>query len=127
MKRNRESSLTSREASRKEIKAILELDNTTRAELKKESFEYSVLETQVKDISWRVKSRSRFGYAMLFLLFLQNIAVYGLVIAAYVRGDLKDLEIIFGILIPATLVETAFSIKVIIEWLFRDIDYSKGA
>jgi hypothetical protein len=109
---------------KKEIKAILELNTTERIQLKQVNFDNSLLETRLKDINWRVKTRANFGFAMLGLLFLQNAIVFGLVITAYFRNNLKELEIIFGILVPSTLLETAYAIKIIIEWLFKDIDYT---
>lgn len=81
-------------------------------------------EIQIEDITWKVRARKQFGWAMLVLLAAQNIIVFGVLIYALVIGRLEELQIIFGIIIPATLGETAYMVKIIIEWLFRDIDYS---
>lgn len=119
-------SIFGRQEPKKEIRAILELDRVERVELKRQSFQTSILDSQLRDITWKIKTRARFGYSLLGLLFVQNVIAFGLVITAYIQGNLPDLEVIFGILIPATLLETAYSIKIIVEWLFKDINYTEN-
>jgi len=81
------------------------------------------VEIQKKDYSWKVDARKPYGYALMFLLFLQNFLVFGILIWALAADKLAELQIIFSVIIPATLVETAYMVKVIIEWLFKDINY----
>ncbi len=78
---------------------------------------------QREDITWKVTARKRYGFAMVVLLFLQNFVVFTILLYALFTGQLPELQVIFGIIVPATLGETAFMVKIIIEWLFRDIDY----
>lgn len=88
-----------------------------------------IYHTQRKDFAWKVKSRKTFGYLLLFLLFIQNLATYGLIIYVIVwKSDLiKDLQVILSILIPATLGETAYLVRTIVQWLFSEIDYIKNS
>ncbi|MEO6728888.1 MAG: hypothetical protein ABIM99_03115 [Candidatus Dojkabacteria bacterium] len=81
------------------------------------------VEIQKQDYSWKVGARKPYGLALMFLLFLQNFLVFGILIWALATNKLSELQIIFSVIIPATLVETAYMVKVIIEWLFKDINY----
>ncbi|MFS8131161.1 MAG: hypothetical protein ACMG57_04235 [Candidatus Dojkabacteria bacterium] len=81
------------------------------------------VEIQKKDYSWKVDARKPYGYALMVLLFLQNFLVFGILIWALAVNKLAELQVIFSVIIPATLVETAYMVKVIIEWLFKDINY----
>jgi hypothetical protein len=78
---------------------------------------------QRKDYEWKVAARKIYGRILIALLILQNIAVFTLVFWAFISGKLGDLQTVFSILVPATLGETAFMVKTIIEWLFKDINY----
>ena len=62
-------------------------------------------------------------WILITLLLLQNAAVYGLVIWALFAGKLADLQIVIGVVISATLGETYLMVRIMIEWLFKDIDY----
>ena len=81
------------------------------------------VEIQKQDYSWKVGARKPYGLALMLLLFLQNFLVFGILIWALATDKLAELQIIFSVIIPATLVETAYMVKVIIEWLFKDINY----
>lgn len=81
------------------------------------------VEIQKEDYSWKVKARKPYGLALMILLFLQNFLVFSILIWALYADKLRELQYIFSIIIPATLVETAYMVKVIIEWLFKDINY----
>lgn len=81
------------------------------------------LNIQKDDYEWKVKARKNYGKILLGLLIVQNLAVFILVFWAFISGNLDDLQVIFSILIPATLGETAYMVKTIVEWLFKDINY----
>ncbi len=82
-------------------------------------------EIQREDYSWKVKARKFYGRLLMSLLFIQNFFVFALIVLALFTDKLKDLQLIFSIIIPATLVETAFMVRVIIQWMFKDIEYPK--
>ncbi|MEP7104134.1 MAG: hypothetical protein ABI721_05510 [Candidatus Dojkabacteria bacterium] len=81
------------------------------------------VEIQKKDYSWKVDARKPYGLALVILLFIQNALVFAILIIALFTDKLAALQVIFSVIIPATLVETAYMVKVIIEWLFKDINY----
>lgn len=81
------------------------------------------VDLQLEDYSWKIRSRKSYGKVLVGLLIAQNMIVFSLVSYALAAGKMQDLQIIFGVLISATLGETAFMVKVIIEWLFKDINY----
>jgi hypothetical protein len=74
----------------------------------------------------RLKYWGRLGFALFFvgLLSYQNYEVFTLVRNAFETNKLKDLEIIFSTLIGATLTETYLVIRVIVDFMFKDNDYS---
>src|SRR5687767_1890485 len=96
-------------ASKLEIKKILEpqeqqkfptVTQVIQESMKMDSYTELIREAELNDIKWKIRTRARFGYGLLGLLFIQNIIVFSLVILAYFRSNLKELEVIFGILIP---------------------------
>lgn len=81
------------------------------------------LQLQHEDYQWKVGSRKWSSVILFFLLLFQNFVVFGLVAYALLKGKLDQLQIIFGVLVPATLGETVLMVKIIVEWLFSDINY----
>ncbi len=69
---------------------------------------------------FRILSSSFFA----ILLAGQNIAVFTIIISALQKGEVKDLQLIFSALVAATLTETYFITKIIINFIFSTIDYS---
>lgn len=59
-----------------------------------------------------------------FLLAGQNIAVFYIIYLALRLNLLKDLQLIFATLVGATLTETYFITKIIINFIFSTTDYS---
>ncbi|MFW5702730.1 MAG: hypothetical protein ACOCXP_02065 [Candidatus Dojkabacteria bacterium] len=81
------------------------------------------IDLQVEDYTWKIRSRKIYARVLTILLISQNILVFGLVVLAMINDQLQELQAIFAVLVAATLGETAFMVKVIIEWLFKDINY----
>lgn len=75
------------------------------------------------DVRGRIKLRWIVASFLMFLLFLQNVAVFGLVVYTLTTDRLADLQTIFAVLVSATLVESAYMVKKIVEFLFEDIQY----
>ena len=88
-------------------------------ELKKE------IDLRLNDIQWKLESRKRYGFRIFFLLCLQNFVVFGLVVCVliFAKENLKDMQLVLTVLLPATLLETAFMVKILVQWLFSDINY----
>lgn len=80
---------------------------------------------QLEDYTWRVKSRKNYARILIGLLLAQNSIVFGLVGYALIMGTIQDLQLIFGVLISATLVETAYMVRVIVVWMFKEINYPR--
>ena len=78
-----------------------------------------------KDIEWKLKSRKHYGFAIFFLLCAQNAVVFFFVGYAFFfsKENLKDTQLILTVLAPGTLLETAFMVKILVQWLFSDINY----
>lgn len=77
------------------------------------------------DISSRIESRNRYGLFMIILLYLQNLAVFAIIFWALWADRLTELQPILSVVVTATLIETGYSIKIIVQFLFKDIDYGK--
>lgn len=75
------------------------------------------------DFGGRIKLRRVVAYYLIGLLIGQNLLVIGLVYYALHLGQLQNLQTIFSVLTTATLIETGFSIKNIVEFLFKEIPY----
>ena len=82
-----------------------------------------ITQIQKQDFEWKVTNRPIYGKRIMDLLIGQNIFVGSLVFLAFLCGKLQELEIILGVLVTGTLVETAFSVRVVIQWLFSDTKY----
>lgn len=78
---------------------------------------------RIKEVKTKHKTRQLLTTAFILLLFLQNIIVFFIVYQAFMANKLKDLELIFTALTGATLTETYFVIKIIVNYMFKDEDY----
>lgn len=83
-----------------------------------------IIDLSIKDVEWRINSRKEYGKAFMFLLFFQNITVFCFVGYALGTNRLQQLDLTLGTITSATLIETFFTIRIIIKWLFKDINYS---
>jgi hypothetical protein len=72
------------------------------------------------------KNRFRKYLSIFFAILLagQNIAVFWVIFYVIARNQLKDLQLIFSVLTGATLIETYFITKIIINFVFSTSDYS---
>jgi hypothetical protein len=61
----------------------------------------------------------------MWLLVCQNIVVFSLVIGALIFGKMKDLQLVFSVLVGATLAETSSMVFFMVRWLFSDIKYDR--
>jgi hypothetical protein len=75
------------------------------------------------DFRDRLELRKTVAFRLIGLLIWQNIGAFALVCWALYFKQLSDLQLIFGVLIGATLAETAVSIQYIVKYLFSDIPY----
>jgi hypothetical protein len=83
----------------------------------------SITQLRLRDYTEKLDSRRSMKWILISLLLVQNFAVYSLVAWALINGKLADLQVVLGIVISATLGETYLMVKIMIEWLFKDIDY----
>lgn len=78
---------------------------------------------QLWDIWIKIISRIVVAFFFGCLLWKQNTLVFKLVQESMNQDRLKDLQIVFSALIAGTLAETYFITRIIVEWIFRDINY----
>lgn len=76
-----------------------------------------------KDYVWRIKNRGIFAWTIMSILIGQNLLIYLLIYIAFVTHQLANLQLILGVLLSGTLVETYFTLNHVVKWLFNDIDY----
>lgn len=76
-----------------------------------------------KDYASRLGLRRGMAFSLTALLFLQNIWVFYLVTVALQAKELPSLQLIFASLVGATLLETYQAMKVIVQFLFQEINY----
>lgn len=108
--------------------------NSTRAQLWVSNLEDDIEETlhrhralKLQDITWRLTNRENFRKFLIGLLISQNVAVFALVWVGLLTHTLQDLQLVFSVLVTATLAETASMIFFIIKWLFSEIPYDANA
>ena len=78
-----------------------------------------------EDANWKIKSRKWYAPIFLGFLFLQNFATYTFIYILYNQGRLEELQLFAASIFVGLIAETAYIVKIIIKWLFTDIDYSK--
>jgi hypothetical protein len=76
-----------------------------------------------KDYKWRIKNRGVFAWTIMGILIFQNFLIYVLIYLAFFTRQLASLQLILGVLLSGTLVETYFTLNHVVKWLFNDIDY----
>lgn len=82
-------------------------------------------ELRLKDIIWKLEHRAKLKTFLLWLLALQNITVFLLVLGALITNTIGGLQLIFSTLVAGTLGETASLVYIIAKWLFTDVKYHK--
>ncbi len=75
------------------------------------------------DIGWRLKARRWISIFCFTLLLSQNYFIFWLVYKAFHYDLLKDLSLVLGAIVTGTFAETAIVIKIIVQWVFTDINY----
>lgn len=78
---------------------------------------------EIKDHQQQINIRPWFALAVFVLLVGQNIGIWLLVKWSLETGQLKDLQLILGTLVAATLTQSYFILRLITKKIFGDIDY----
>ena len=65
------------------------------------------------------------GIFLCLLLLAQNIFVAVMIAAAYKAARLQELSLIFSIIIPATLAESAAIVHTAVKWIFKETDCTR--
>ncbi|HSW92076.1 MAG TPA: hypothetical protein VLG09_05510 [Candidatus Saccharimonadales bacterium] len=78
---------------------------------------------EIKDRQQQINIRPWFAIAVFVLLVGQNIGIWLLVKWSLETGQLKDLQLILGTLVAATLTQSYFILRLITKKIFGDIDY----
>ncbi len=87
---------------------------------------YKIAELRYKDIRWRVKRRGPVTWLAYLLLFVQNALVMYLIWYPLQKNRTLPAGYyqLMITLISATLAESAFVIRTIVTWLFKEISYT---
>lgn len=84
----------------------------------------NLFKLRTNDIGWRLQNRPIYGKFFIELLKWQNMIVFGILVLAFLFGILDKIGYILSIIIAGTLVETMITARIIVRWLFSDIDYT---
>ncbi len=96
----------------------------TKARKKSESLQEKLNKERLKEIHFKNTSRNLSIIFFSLLLLFQNLAILYIVYLALESNKLKDLQLIFAGLVAATLTETYFIAKKIIDFVFSNTDYT---
>lgn len=80
-------------------------------------------QTEVQDNRQKLRARPWIAWGVGLLLLVQNVGLWFLIVWALHRGQLTELQWIFGTLIGGTLTESYFLLKLIVRQIFGDINY----
>lgn len=97
---------------------------STKARKKSESLQQKLNKERLNEIHFKNASRNLSIIFFSVLLLLQNIVILYIVYLALASNKLKDLQLIFAALVGATLTETYFIAKKIIDFVFSNTDYT---
>src|SRR5690348_14959818 len=92
--------------------------------LEKGRHNQAILHLEEEDLQWKLDARKLYSKCFTGLLFAQNAAVFTIIYFAYFQGKLEELSLILSVIISGTLVESAYLIRIIIQWLFSNSEYS---
>lgn len=104
---------------------IKEISSVPQQDVAKKASQKTIEEIKIDDHTWRLKARKRYGTTFVSLLLVQNIVVFWMVGHAYCNDKLSDLSLVLSVIITGTLVETAYIIRIIVQWVFSNIDYKE--
>lgn len=82
-----------------------------------------LLDLQITDINSKIVGRICLTVIFLTILIIQNVSVFALVFWAFEQNKLVEIQPLLAVLITGTLGETAFTINMIVKWMFKDIRY----
>lgn len=83
----------------------------------------SLHKLRIRDYRERLDKRWQYGCILLTLLIAQNLLVFGGTFWVVANNLTSRVNILLPVLLPATLAETAYMVKIIITFLFSEIDY----
>jgi hypothetical protein len=102
---------------------IKEIKSPQKAEQKSRTLQEQLGNARLTDIRVRIWSRIISGIFFAVLLAGQNYYVFRLVSSALGSNSIKELQLIFGVLVAGTLTETYFIARTIVGWIFSENDY----
>jgi hypothetical protein len=76
-----------------------------------------------RDAEWRIKARPVVGGTFIVLLLLQNFLLAVLIGGLAIAGDLSHSATLISVVTASTFAETAVIVRIVVKWLFSDIDY----
>lgn len=88
-----------------------------------DKLKHNLFLTRTVDIAVQIILRIAITLGAGIILWIQNKEVFSIVNHAQANGSLKDIQPILAVIIPATLTETYFIARIIVEWAFKNIDY----
>jgi len=82
---------------------------------------------EVRDKNQQIGLRPWFALGVFLLVFLQTGAIFALIIMSLERGQLPELQLIFGTLVASTLTQSFFILRFITNKIFSPIKYHNSS
>ena len=108
------------------LEELFRAEKTTTSNSEEREMVFTRLQTvRLKDARLKYWARIIGGSFLCLLLLVQNVLVVLFIWAAYNANRLSELTIIFSVIIPATLAESAAIVHTAVKWIFADTDYKR--
>jgi uncharacterized membrane protein YdbT with pleckstrin-like domain len=83
----------------------------------------SLNELRIKDILWIVDNRKLYAMGLFGFVVIQYGLIAGFIVWAICNNKIEKITVILSILVTGIFLETAYLVKIIIQWLFSPIDF----
>ena len=103
--------------------ALAEEFGTTVQTIKRGKMQEQLDEARLRELGFKHVFRICFSVFSASLLVLQNYEVFSIIDRAFTLRQLPGLQLIFATLIAATLTETYFILRIIVNFVFSISDY----
>ncbi len=91
----------------------------------KKALKEEVKQRFLNDLDWRISHRPKIWRFTAIFFTIQNIITFAIVILSFFIKPSFDLTTVLSIIIPVSLGTTAYTLKEVTKYLFKEVNYSE--